>query len=436
MFHGETFKNLKKLRFHEILFYIFLFLLPIQTRILYNPEKAYVVDYFNYHLAVFFYLTDILLVAVLVSWIIFDKHDKTIVSRLFWLILAFYCLILVGLFHVKRLDIAWYQAAKWLEVLLLILYVRETFRETNFKIASILLFLSGVSQALISLTEFHVQHSIGLSLLGEYIAPLGTPGLATIETMTGKVVRAYGTFPHPNVLGGFLILSLIFGLYLVSRATKVSQRIIVSCGTIVVMLGIFVTFSRIAWISSILIFVTWLLFHVKHKDWANLRVLLAILIVSFCTILSLFHETLKARALDSSQTALSDRRFFNGLGLDLIKHYPLGVGVGNYAQAIKDIYAVKPWQTQPAHNVFIFISAELGILGGVLFIIILFEIFSVLKKVPVTSLSFTLALAGIIFLVMGQFDHYFVTIQQGRLMFFTVLGMIAALPNLYDQRTD
>jgi len=30
-------------------------------------------------------------------------------------------------------------------------------------------------------------------------------------------------------------------------------------------------------------------------------------------------------------------------------------------------------------------------------------------------------------------DHYFVTIQQGRLMFGVVLGMLAALPNINNK---
>ena len=46
------------------------------------------------------------------------------------------------------------------------------------------------------------------------------------------------------------------------------------------------------------------------------------------------------------------------------------------------------------------------------------------------AVKFSLLAVGLIFLALGQFGHYFVTIQQGRLMFAAVLGLLAALPNL------
>lgn len=500
MFHGETIKTLKNLKIHEILFYVFLFLIPIQTRILYQPETAYISWYFNYHLAFFFYLTDILLIACFVSWIMFHKPKELFQKRLFWLILAFLCLILVTLFHppavaseawragVKRLNLDWYQALKWAELLILVLYIRETIKsKTQYLWTFIILFIGSTIQAIIGLVQFHVQHSLGLGFLGEYIAPLGTSGLATIETSTGKIIRAYGTFSHPNILGTFLVLGLILGLFLVSRGTLVDiahprdlsaeastqaesgdprngpriksgvVKILIMLGLILIILGLFVTFSRIAWISALIAIIIFVLFHacptklqrsrMKHRDWSKIIVICAILIVSCLsvvvltktdgTIFGLYRQTLKARVIDSNSTAITDRVFFDRLGLDLTFHYPgLGVGVGNYVEALKDLYKLEPWQNQPAHNIFIFVSAELGILGLILFILILLEIFSSFKNVSWDTLSVTLACLGIIFLFMSQMDHYFVTIQQGRLMFFTVLGLIAALPNLKKENNS
>ena len=115
----------------------------------------------------------------------------------------------------------------------------------------------------------------------------------------------------------------------------------------------------------------------------------------------------------------------------------LGVGVGNYVNTINDLYQLEPWQHQPAHNIFIFIASELGLLGLGLFIMILLEVFSKLGNVLRNPISFTLVTIGLLFLILGQFDHYLVTIQQGRLMFAVVLGLIAAAPNLHDdQKTD
>ncbi len=436
MFHINKIRNL---RAHELFFYIFIFLLPFQTRILYKPGVAYIDWYFNYHLAYFFYLTDILLIICFASWLIFDAPSlKFFERKFFWLTLAFFSLILVTLFHVKRPDLGWYQTIKWLEVLVLALYISQTFMsEVQFKIAAFIIFISALTQAALGLVQFHVQHSLGLNLLGEYIPPFGTSGLATIETLSGKVIRAYGTFPHPNILGAFLVFGLVCGLYLVSRATLAARKILIGLSLILIFLGLFVTFSRLAWLGAILSIFAFTFYYMKQKDWSKVMIIIMVTIVSCATIGLWFHQTLKARVLDTDQTSLADRYLFNRLGMDLSAHYPLlGVGVGNYIEALKDLYPLQPWQNQPAHNIFIFISAELGVLGAILFIIILFEIFSAFKNIPWNPLVFTLALLGIIFLLMSQFDHYFVTIQQGRLMFFTLLGLIAALPNLYHEKPD
>jgi len=278
---------------------------------------------------------------------------------------------------------------------------------------------------------------VGLKLAGEYISPLGTHGLATIQIGAEKVIRAYGTMPHPNVLGVFLVLGIVCGLYLVARGTNsripnVGLRI----GLILLLIGLFTTFSRLAWIAGLIAVSAFLIYDLR----INRRTFVAILIcviVSCATIFGFYHNYLNARVAESSATSINDRYFFNLLGLDLTQHYPvLGVGAGNYVEALKDLYPLEDWQNQPAHNIFIFVAAELGLLGLGLFVMILFEIFGSLKNSDGGVLTFSLGLIGFLFLLMSQFDHYSVTIQQGRLMFAVMLGLIAALPNLYDQKAN
>lgn len=432
MFHVKQFE---KYSIHELLFYIFLFIIPIQTRILYNPEAAYINWYLNYHQAFFFYLTDIVLLACFSAWLIFDRPSgKLFETKLFWLIIAFLCLILATLFHVKQPVLGLYQALKWAELLLLCIYIWQTLKTTiQFQIAGIVIFVSAALQAILGFFQFHVQHGLGLSWVGEYIGPFGTPGLATIDTVAGKLIRAYGTFPHPNILGAFLIFGLLIGFWLVSHGTR-RFREAVSLGILLISLGLFATFSRLAWLAAALATISFIAYYFKtHRKQAAIAILIPVL-VSCATIGLFFRADLKARVSDSSQTSVSDRYFFDKLGLNIVKRFPtLGVGVGNYVAALTDLNKLEAWQTQPAHNIFIFIAAELGLVGLILFIIILYEIFSGLRNVPWEPLVFSLALLGILFLLIGQFDHYFLTIQQGRLIFFTMLGLIAALPNLYKE---
>jgi O-antigen ligase len=439
LFHVKQFMNyLIKKPIHELLFYIFVFLIPIQTRILYQPEQAYISWYFNYHLAIFVYLSDLVLVLCFITWFIFGTTRNIHKNCMFWLILGFFLWILIDLFHVKPMAFNWYTVFKWLELLILILYIKENMTDSiKLKITAGVIFFSAILQSILGILQFHVQHSLGLNILGEYIAPLGTSGLATIETVSGKLIRAYGTMPHPNILGAFLLMGLVFGLFLLNEASAKSTKIIVSCGTFLIILAIFLSFSRLTWLSTALITFCFFCYFLWKQSKQNVIILIIVSLVSCATIGILWHSDLKARVVDSSSTSITDRYFFDKLGFNLFKQNPIfGVGIGNYVPALEAKYHLEAWQYQPAHNIFIFIAAELGIVGLGLFIWILFELSRGLKRIFSNQFLFTYYLLLITFLLMGQFDHYFVTIQQGRLMFFTVLGLIAALPNIYAQKPD
>src|SRR3989338_3764615 len=431
-------------RFHEILFWIFLFLIPIQTRILYLPEKAYIDWYFNYHLAFFLYLSDLVFFACFLSWLIVSRETNLTWKHIFGHFLAYISLIFITLFHVKHLDLGLYQAIKWLELIMVLVYMSNIKDRRFINVSLGIILISGVLQAGLGITQFHVKHSLGLDFAGEYIAPIGTPGLATIDELSVKHppvkhIRAYGTMPHPNVLAGFLVFSLIISYYFVSRlpagqAGETSKHLkwLVSCGTLVLIFGIFFTFSRIGWLATGLVILGFLAFNGFTWNKRALALISGVLVVSGGIILFGYLNLLVSRGTESMNTSsIILREKYNQQGMELIKKYPiLGVGVGNYVPAIREMFRLPPWQYQPAHNIYIFMAAELGILGLALFLIILFEIIRPVWYKKKQLLPFTLLLAAAVFLLIGLFDHYPLTIQQGRLTFFTILGFLLAQKNL------
>ncbi len=428
------------MKLHRILFYILLFSVPLQTRILFHADQAYNEWYFNYHLAIFLYLTDILVITLFFAWIIFDrpKISQFFDKRLILICIGYICIALVGLLHVKQITLGWYEVVKWSEILFLISYIYMSFKDRiEITISAAILFISAVLQAGLAWTQFHMQHMLGLSWLGEYISVDGTWGLATIDTVSGKLIRSYGTMPHPNVLGGFLVLGFVLGLILVSHATKLRDKIFVGLGTTIILVGMFTTSSRTAWLATIIALIAFGIFNLVKKQFKNLFPIIAAGLLALAIIGIFYSSSLNSRVNNSDQRSVSDRYFFNNQGLDLAKHFPLlGVGAGNYVVALQEIKQFQPWQYQPPHNIFIFIAAELGFLALGLFLMLLYEIFSSLKNIQWDVLSFGLVLIGILFLLMGQLDHYFVTIQQGRLMFALALGLIAAIPNIYDKKVS
>ncbi|MCX6761530.1 MAG: O-antigen ligase family protein [Candidatus Moranbacteria bacterium] len=75
-----------------------------------------------------------------------------------------------------------------------------------------IIMLLGVTQSLIGIAQFIVQHSIGLFWLKESLIGQSIPGVAKIIANHHVLIRSYGLFPHPNILGGFLFFSIMITL--------------------------------------------------------------------------------------------------------------------------------------------------------------------------------------------------------------------------------
>ncbi|MFZ2187300.1 MAG: hypothetical protein WAV46_01595 [Candidatus Moraniibacteriota bacterium] len=69
--------------------------------------------------------------------------------------------------------------------------------------------ISGFFQSLIAILQFIEQKSLGLSILEESILSPASPGVAKVVIGSEIFIRSYGLFPHPNILGGFLAVSLL-----------------------------------------------------------------------------------------------------------------------------------------------------------------------------------------------------------------------------------
>ena len=92
-----------------------------------------------------------------------------------------------------------------------------------------------------------------------------------------------------------------------------------------------------------------------------------------------------------------------------------------------------PWVFQPVHNIYLLIAAETGILGLASFLTFLFFIF---KKAweKIKSLAggeriylYSFLFIAYNFLFIGLFDHFLWDLQQGQLLFWMILGIIAGL---------
>lgn len=206
------------LRLHYLFFYLFLFLFP------FNIRKAFLSDYsyFTGHLVedatYFLNLSDILLFLTVVLgafYIIGNKLQNDFVNfirkykYIFFMLGLIILWSLVGFWSAKDGGLVLFGTLKLIEFGLLFLYIAYFFRDYSRFLASwFIISVGGVIQFVIAITQYVQQKSLGLQIVGESILGKDWPGVAKILVDGEKVIRPYGTFGHPNILGGFLVFTL------------------------------------------------------------------------------------------------------------------------------------------------------------------------------------------------------------------------------------
>jgi putative inorganic carbon (HCO3(-)) transporter len=191
------------------------------------------------------------------------------------------------------------------------------------------------------------------------------PAAADAEfALTGGVVRAFAWMVNPNFYSEYLVLMIALALALI-----VSERggLRAAAGVLLVLFAVALafTYTRGSWIGLAIGLLVWASF----VDWRLLAGLggagLLLLLVP-----GVGDRALSAFTLDASS---SDRLNLWRMALDVIRAHPLlGVGVGGYLDAFRAAVEADPSflvgdLRMTPHNSVLFITAEIGLAGGVAF---------------------------------------------------------------------
>jgi O-antigen ligase len=335
-----------------------------------------------------------------------------------------------------------------------------------FKAGLVTIALVAVLQSVVGILQFSRQESIGLQMFGEPALTAYLGGVSTIEIAGGRVLRAYGTFPHPNILAGFLAIGLIVLAYwylwceerlrqaifnhprtwwnwqhtiaalkLYVRHPYFYLRLLVASGAFLVTIGLVLSLSRSGWIAATVGIATLCLGTMKTRAGAAAALRL-VLMLGVCVAISytMFSPIISPRAqFNRSERAVDERLIYGRIGLDMMASTVAGVGIGNQVlygvnnHLYQERGLVRSWNWEPIHNLYLLIGAELGWLGLLSFLIFLGVLAwsgrsrelwraASLEWVVVMAMFFALLSAGL-------FDHYLWTIQAGRLMLWLVIGL-------------
>ena len=257
--------------------------------------------------------------------------------------------------------------------------------------------------------------------------------MAVIEAASGRFLRAYGGFDHPNIFGGVLAISLIIAVYFLAKKKVLNsnKEIIESIFLFIFyffsLFALFFTFSRSAWLAYAAGLFFLLVSFIKEKDRWMIGRYLALIFFSFIFLFIItkpYQDLILVRVNANTRLeriSLNERNIYFEQSETLIKSQPiLGVGIGNYTSELnrRDQYKKPAWVNQPVHNCFLLIFSEGGVFSFIFFLG--FLIYLILKDRRET---FSLAVIAALIILM-MVDHWLISLPFGITFLFFVLGLI------------
>lgn len=389
--------------------------------------------------AIFIALTDLFLLA-LIGWGIASRRLRQMLQPIDpGIILLVLFLAAVGC------SVAWhgfdalslFRYAKLLAFAAFAIFVRQAFRGKKGNLLLALFVLAAVLESMLAVGQFFAQRDFGLQILGESPLDSRAAGIAKIDVGNVKILRAYGTFPHPNILAAYLAAAL-FAVLALSQTTPVWLAAVFP-----LMLALFTTFSRAAFAALILGIAIAVVFGWRHRYSLSAHArkvsigFLYALSVSGLLYAALFFPFWRSRAIPrAAEGAVVERVFYADAAIRMIRAHPIfGAGWGGFSDRLAEYVEQKPvrvpsvsfplWLLQPVHNMYLLIAAEAGI--GALIFFFSFAGALVVRAMRARDAAAAPFLAGfLVLLVAGFFDHFPFTSQQGALLFWFIAGILLA----------
>lgn len=288
--------------------------------------------------------------------------------------------------------------------------------------------VGAIVPVVLGLFQWFTQTSFSSTLFGltEHIAANSGSSIVASDTI-GRWLRAYGSFPHPNIFGWYLVCVLactcMYSWSIQKRYEKISLLIIHTAAAF----ALFATLSRSAISAYILVVIGFLLYALKHKM-KNILLLIACSILSGLVFGILYHDIVYTRTIPisiSETRSLSERQEGIEVAWELHRLKPVfGFGGGMFVRAWHEYEPIlSGFIYQPAHIVLFVALVEYGCVGVIL-LSVSFGLFVWLGIRRSGMMRTLFWVSGVLpFVFISFFDHYFVTLYPGIILFFAYLGL-------------
>ncbi|MDD5489069.1 MAG: O-antigen ligase family protein [Candidatus Moranbacteria bacterium] len=254
-------------------------------------------------------------------------------------------------------------------------------RDAKFRVRMIrAVWASGALAAAVGIGQFSLPFLVGLDatlaawrkiapfFLGSSFGKLVTDNPSWLVNVSGKTwMRAFGFFSDPHMFSIFTSLCFFVGLGYFAWEKKRKWKILAGIGIAIMFFAIIFSFSRGAYLGVIMGSLFFLaVLAIRSGNAGKIAAGGAIL---FFLASVFFQGTIQSRlasAFNLKEGSNAERAKNWQQALGVTRDYPLsGVGLGNYASYIAPASGER--SSIYAHNTFLDISAETGILNGLVF---------------------------------------------------------------------
>lgn len=299
-----------------------------------------------------------------------------------------------------------------------------------FREALLWIVYGSILPAFLGVMQFVLQTTFASTIFGLTFHDPLVPGTSIVETgVGGRLLRAYGTFSHPNSFGGYLFFVCMAFVALYACAEKEfnkKNKTMLYIAGVIIFHALFFTFSRSAWLAFLILFVCISFYAVRDKNEMlknfcfSVLILLAIVTVAYRGYI-FDRFTLQNK---HEQTSINERVSGYEESIGLFKQRPVfGAGAGNYTAAS---YISDPnraaFEYQPVHNVVLLFLVEWGVIGAALLgavkICYWLTFKKYLQKYKTVAAVLILSIAPL-----ALFDHYLLSSYVGLVLMGIFVGL-------------
>jgi len=233
-------------RAFELAWRLAILTLPWQTRIFWD---ANLVGWPWEQGRISIYVSWLPLLATVILGLFQPKRPLPLALRrnIFWLVAALGACTVVAAPSPATAAMQW-----WVQMMLLAAFCITLLR-TQVQIRKVALWfvISLVPHAILAIVQSASQMVWASKWLGMAAQNPTDLGVSVVQTATGRFLRAYGGFPHPNILGGWMAFGLLIATWITVPPLKIrggQGALWLTKGLLT--FALFYSFSRSAWLAA------------------------------------------------------------------------------------------------------------------------------------------------------------------------------------------